>query len=445
MKAEAGARVAHVESLDQEGRGVARVDGKTIFISGALPGEWVEFTPYQRKPNYELADASRIVRVSPARVSPRCPHFGVCGGCSLQHMDLRAQVAAKQRILEDNLDRIGKVRPETMLAPIHGPDWGYRYRARLSARYVAKKAKQLLGFHERRSSFVADMQTCEILPARISALLEPLRELIDSLSIRERVPQVELAIGDAVDVLVLRVLESPGIDDAAKLRRFADLHSVQFFLQTQGPESALPFHPIAAPGLQYRIPDFDLNFPFHPTDFTQVNHEINRVLVRRAISLLDPQPGERIGDFFCGLGNFSLAIARRGARVLGIEGNARLVRRAGENAALNALSEHCRFLDRDLFKIAAEDWKKLAPFDRILIDPPRDGAMELVKALGAMPPARAVYVSCSPATLARDAGILVNVHGYRLVCAGVINMFPHTSHVESIAVFDHPDLIPAPE
>jgi 23S rRNA (uracil1939-C5)-methyltransferase len=436
MKPESFAQVASIESLDQEGRGIAHVDGKAIFITGALPGELVEFSSYQRKANYELADASRILKASPSRVVPLCGHFGVCGGCSLQHMELRAQVAAKQRILEDNLARIGKVRPQTMLSPIHGPDWRYRYRARLSARYVVKKNKQLLGFHERRSSFVADMGTCEVLPARISALLEPLRALIDSLVIRERLPQVELAIGDAVDVLVLRVLSIPGPEDAEKLREFADRHHVQFFLQTKGPDTAEPFHPRDAPMLQYRIPDFDLTFPFHPTDFTQVNPEINRVLVRRAITLLDPQPGERIGDFFCGLGNFSLAIARRGAQVLGIEANERLVQRAQQNASLNGLQTNCRFTDSDLFKFTSVDWGRIAPFDRVLLDPPRDGAMELVKSLGQMPPARLVYVSCSPATLARDAGVLVNMHGYTLTAAGVVNMFPHTSHVESIAVFD---------
>ncbi|HXF17252.1 MAG TPA: 23S rRNA (uracil(1939)-C(5))-methyltransferase RlmD [Burkholderiales bacterium] len=436
MRAEPIARFAQVESLDQEGRGIAHVEGKAIFITGALPGESVEYVPYQRKPNYELADTTRILRASPSRVIPRCPHFGVCGGCSLQHMDLRAQVAAKQRILEDNLARIGKVRAQIMLSPILGPDWRYRYRARLSARYVEKKSRQLLGFHERRSSFVADMGSCEVLPARISALLEPLRELIGSLSIRERVPQVELAIGDAVDVLVLRVLEAPRSDDAEKLRSFAEQYKIQFFLQPGGPDTARAYYPQDAAVLQYRIPDFDLTFPFHPTDFTQVNHDINRVLVRRALMLLDPQPGERIGDFFCGLGNFSLAIARRGAQVLGIDGNARLALRAKETALLNGVADQCSFIDRDLFKITEDEWKKIAPFDRLLLDPPRDGAMELVKALGQMAPGRVVYVSCNPATLARDAGVLVNVHGYQLSAAGVINMFPHTSHVESIAVFD---------
>ncbi len=423
-----------VESLDQEGRGIAHFEGKVIFIEGALIGETVQYVSYQRKPKYELAEAKHILRASVARVVPRCRYFGVCGGCSLQHLEPRAQVAAKQRVLEDNLARIGKVTPEMILAPIHGPTWQYRYRARLSARFVAKKGS-LVGFHERRSSFVVDMQSCEVLPARISKLLVPLRELIASLSIRERLPQIELAIGDALDVLVLRVIDPPDEGDLEKLSAFGSTQGVQILLQPKGPETAYPLSAHAA-RLQYRIPDFDLTFPYSATDFTQVNHEINRVLVRRAITLLDPRPGERIADLFCGLGNFSLAICRRGARVLGVEGNARLVQRAQDNACTNGLAERCDFVTRDLFKMTAQEWKDLGPFDRILIDPPRDGAMELVKAVGDMPPARIVYVSCNPATLARDAAVLVNVHGYRLSAAGIINMFPHTSHVESIAVFD---------
>ena len=425
-----------VESLDQEGRGIAHFDGKVIFIEGALTGETVEYVSFQRKPSYELAESKRIIRPSVSRMQPRCRYFGVCGGCSMQHLEPRAQVAAKQRVLEDNLARIGKVKPETILAPIHGPTWQYRYRARFSARYVAKKGT-LVGFRERRSSFVVDMQTCEVVPARISAMLFPLRELVASLSIRERLPQIELAIGDAVDVLVLRVLEPPDDADLEKLAAFATAHRVQLLLQPKGPDSVYALLPLEVKPLQYRLPDYDLVFPFDATDFTQVNHEINRVLVRRAMTLLDPQPGERIADLFCGLGNFSLAMARRGAQVLGVEGNSRLVHRAHGNAVLNGLTEQCRFLDRDLFKITAQEWKELAPFDRVLIDPPRDGAMELVKALGEMPPARIVYVSCNPATLARDAAVLVSAHGYRLTAAGVINMFPHTSHVESLAVFDH--------
>lgn len=437
MKRESIGPAVLVESLDQEGRGVAHMDGKVIFIEGALPGEVVEFASYQRKPKYEFAEARRIVRPSASRVIPRCRYFGVCGGCSMQHLEPRAQVAAKQRVLEENLARIGKVNAVTMLSPIHGPDWEYRYRARFSARYVAKKGA-LVGFRERHSSFVADMKTCEVVPARISAMLDPLRQLIASLSIRERLPQIELAIGDAVDVLVLRVLEPPDAFDEDKLRRFAVAHRVQLFLQPKGPDSMYSFFPTDAPQLQYRIPDFDLTFPFNPADFTQVNPEINRALVRRAITLLDPQPGDHIGDFFCGLGNFSLAIARSGARVTGIEGNSALLQRARENAVRNGLESSCRFVERDLFAITAEDWSSLAPFERILIDPPRDGAVELVKALGASPPARIVYVSCNPATLARDAGVLVSSHGYRLVAAGVVNMFPHTSHVESIALFEIP-------
>jgi 23S rRNA (uracil1939-C5)-methyltransferase len=435
MKRESVGPAVLVESLDQEGRGVAHVDGKVIFIEGALPGEVVEFASYRRKPKYEFAEARRIVRSSASRVVPRCRHFGVCGGCSMQHLEPRAQVAAKQRVLEENLARIGRVTAETMLSPIQGPTWEYRYRARFSARYVARKGA-LVGFRERHSSFVADMQTCEVVPARISALLVPLRQLIASLSIRERLPQVELAIGDAVDVLVLRVLEPPDASDQDKLKQFAVRHQVQLFLQPKGPDSIYPFFPLDAPPLQYRIPDFDLAFPFNPTDFTQVNHEINRALVRRVITLLDPQADDRIGDFFCGLGNFSLAIARSGAQVTGIEGNPGLLRRARENAVSNGLEARCRFDERDLFTITGEDWSGLAPFDRLLIDPPRDGAIELVKAIGAGPPARIVYVSCSPATLARDAAVLVHSHGYRLSSAGVVNMFPHTSHVESVAVFD---------
>ena len=437
MKRETIGPAVLVESLDQEGRGVAHAEGKVIFIEDALPGEVVEFASHQRKPKYEFAEARKIVRASASRVAPRCRYFGVCGGCSMQHLEPRAQVAAKQRVLEENLARIGKVTAGTMLSPIHGPTWGYRYRARFSARYVAKKGA-LVGFRERHSSFVADMRTCEVVPARISAMLGPLRQLIASLSIRERLPQIELAIGDAVDVLVLRVLEPPDASDEDKLRQFAVEHGVQLFLQPKGPDSMYPFFPLDAPPLQYRIPDFDLTFPFKPADFTQVNPATNRALVRRAITLLDPQPGDRIGDFFCGLGNFSLAIARSGAHVTGIEGNAGLVQRARENAVRNGLEANCRFMERDLFALTEQDWSSLGPFERILIDPPRDGAIELVKAIGRAPPARMVYVSCNPATLARDAEVLVHLHGYRLAAAGVVNMFPHTSHVESVALFEMP-------
>jgi 23S rRNA (uracil1939-C5)-methyltransferase len=436
MKAATELRIASVESLDYEGRGVARVEGKTIFIEGALPGERVEFETFRRKPTYERAQAIRILRASPFRVDPRCASFGVCGGCSMQHLEPRAQVAAKQRVLEDNLLRIGKVRAETLLAPIHGPTWEYRHRARFGARYVPGKNTALVGFRERKRSYIADMAACEVVPARISALLLPLRTLINGMSIRERMPQVELAIGDEVDTLTFRNLEPLTPADEAALRQFADAHGVQVFMQPGGPDTVAMLHPRGAPPLEYRLPEFDLVFPFNPTEFTQVNPAINRVLVRRAVALLDPRPGERVGDMFCGLGNFSLALARRGAQVFGIEGSTVLVERARENAERNALGERCAFEVADLFKTTPESWNALGRFDKLLIDPPRDGAMELAKALGTEGPKRVVYVSCNPATLARDAEVMVHVNGYRLMAAGVVNMFPHTSHVESMAMFE---------
>ena len=425
-----------IESLDHEGRGVGHSEGKTIFVEGALTGELVRYSSYRKKPNFEQAQATEILEPSPFRVAPRCRWFGICGGCSHQHLDEAAQVATKQRVLEDCFAHIGKVKPETMLSPIHGPTWGYRRRARLSVRHVPKKGGVLVGFHERCSSFVADMGGCEVLPTRISLLLPRLRVLLEALSIRDRLPQIELALGDAVDVLVLRVLEPPSPADETLLRTFADANQVQFWLQPKGPDTAYPFHPLDAPTLDYRLAEFDLVMPFRPTEFTQVNQDINAMLVRRAIQLLAPQPGERIADFFCGLGNFTLPIARRGARVLGIEGSQGLVARGIENAARNGLSGNSEFRVADLFQVTPEAYAELGSFDKLLIDPPRDGAIELVKSLpDAGAPQRIVYVSCSPATLARDAAVLVHQKGYRLSTAGVANMFPHTAHVESIALF----------
>ncbi len=428
-----------ITALDQEGRGIARVDGKAVFVEGALVGERVTIEVFRRKPSFEQARAVEILAPSAARTTPRCPHFGVCGGCSLQHVDAAAQVAAKQRVLEDAFWHIGRVRPQTMLAPIHGLTWGYRQRARLSVRDVAKKGGVLVGFREKKSSYVTDMTSCVVLPPRISALLPELRTLVASLSIHDRVPQIELACGESaegpVDALVLRNLAPLTPADERVVVAFADRHGVHIWLQPGGPATVRPFHPPQC-RLAYALPDFDLEFAFDPTDFTQVNAAINRVLVRRAIGLLDPGPGERIADFFCGLGNFTLPIARRGASVIGIEGSASLVRRAEANAAANGLAGNASFATANLFAATADSLAAHGRFDKALIDPPREGAIELVKALPADGLARIVYVSCNPATLARDAAVLVNEHGYALRAAGIANMFPHTAHVESIALFE---------
>src|SRR5262245_23901994 len=424
--------IARIESLDREGRGVAHVDGKTVFIDGAVTGEEVEYASYRKKPSFDLAQVLRIRKESSSRVAPRCAFFGTCGGCAMQHVEERAQVAAKQRVLEDALWHVGRVRAETMLRPLHGLAWGYRHRARMSARWVEKKGGSLVGFRERKSTYVTDMTSCEVMPAGVSALIRPLRALIDSLAMRERIPQIEVAVGDEITVLVLRVLEAVGAEDAEGLKRFAEAHGVQLWLQPAGPDSARPFWPLAAPELFYTLPEYGVRIAFGPTDFTQVNPVVNRLLVSRALALLEPRPGETITDYFCGLGNFTLPIARSGARVLGVEGSAPLLERARANARSNGID--CRFEAADLFDAAA--CAGLPSCDKAVLDPPREGAIELVKAFAAKPPSRIVYVSCDPATLARDSGVLVNAQGYRLAAAGVVNMFPHTSHVESLAVFE---------
>jgi 23S rRNA (uracil1939-C5)-methyltransferase len=429
--------VVTIESLDQDGRGIAHHEGKVIFIEGALIGERVTYSSFRKKPSFENAVATRILKTSFMRVQPKCVHFDLCGGCSMQHLDVRAQVAAKQRILEDNLQRIGKVKPEMILAPIYGEAWGYRQRARLSVRHVLKKGKTLVGFHEKRSSFIANMQSCEILPAKIAKLLPLLASLNEQLSIRDQLPQIEVAVGEHVDVLVLRIMQALTPADEELIKQFADTHHVQFWTQTKGPDTVHPFYPLDAPALTYSMPEFGVTMPYAPTEFTQVNSTMNRLMVSRALRLLDPQSHERIADFFCGLGNFTLPIARSGAQVLGIEGSAALVKRAEENAAYNGLSGNTKFQAMNLFEMDEAGLVQLGRFDKWLVDPPRDGAMELVKSISPeSAPQRIVYVSCNPATLARDADVLVHEKGYAIKAAGVMNMFPHTSHVESIAVFE---------
>ena len=436
--------VARIESLDHEGRGITHVDGKVIFVDGVLPGEIVDFSPYVRKPSYELAQISRIVRTSPQRVEPRCRYFGECGGCSMQHLDVAAQASVKQRVLEDALWHIGRIRPESVYAPLVGPGWGYRYRARLSVRHVPRKGGALVGFRERKGGYVTNMDHCDVLPPHVSAMLLPLRELVDSLSLRGRLPQIEVAVGGEgaaqKTVLVFRILEALTEADKTALRSFGDRQRVLIYVQLRGPESIAPFWPLPMPELAYALPDFGLRLAFAPNEFTQVNHAMNRSLLRRAMSLLAPKAGERIADMFCGLGNFSLPIAALGAEVVGVEGADPLVQRAYMNAVANGLQSRATFRVANLFKVTPESLAELGRFDKMLIDPPREGAFDLVKALphalDDTAPQRIVYVSCSPATLARDLAVLVNDKGYRLRGAGIANMFPQTSHVESIALIE---------
>ena len=430
---------ARVESLDYEGRGVAHVDGKAIFIEGALPRELVEYQPSRKKKNFETAKLLKILQASSDRTEPGCSFYEICGGCALQHADPRLQVAAKQRVLEDNLARIGKVTPERILPPIYAAQWQYRHRARLSVNYVAKKGGVLVGFREKKSSYVADMHWCEVLAGGVGRMIDPLREVLSTLDIRDRIPQIEVAVGEGVTALVLRLLEPLTANDEVKLKAFADVYKIQWWVQVKGPDTAVPWYPLDAPLLTYTLPEFELTINFRPTEFTQVNHAVNRLMVSRAMHLLAPQPGEEIADLFCGLGNFSLPIARLGATAIGVEGSESLVQRATDNATRNGLSHASRFFAADLYADQESAMKKIPPVTKMLIDPPRDGALEVCKLLGPdLRPelTRIVYVACSPGTLARDAGLLVHTQGFTLKAAGVVNMFPHTGHVESIALFE---------
>jgi len=430
---------ALIESLDHEGRGVAHADGKVLFIEGALPGEEVEYAVLKSRPNYAQAEAVRILKASAQRVTPPCPHFGVCGGCAMQHLDPLAQTAAKQRVLENAFWHVGRVKPETVLPPIHGMPWAYRQRARLGVRRVPSKGGVLIGFHERRSSYIADLQSCKVMPPHLSAMLPALHALVERLSIPDRLPQIEIAVGDGATVLVFRNLLRFTEADHRQLAAFADEHGVQVWEQPGGPETAALLYPTGAPGLSYSLPEFGVALDFRPTDFTQVNVQTNRLLIRRALQLLAPQAGERIADLFCGLGNFSLPIARSGAYVIGVEGSDALVERAGANACRNGLEDRSEFHAANLFEATEDSLAALGKLDKMLIDPPREGAVAVVKALGEQQlPRRIVYVSCNPATLARDAAILVREKGYVLRSAGIANMFPQTAHVESVALFELP-------
>ena len=448
-----------IESLDLDAQGIAhKADGKVVFVEGALPFELVNVNVHRKKNNWELGTLSHIHKESSQRVKPQCIYFGLhsnaCGGCKMQHLNPSAQVAIKQRVIEDNLWHLGKVKPEFILRPIHGLDWYYRYRARLSVRYVRKKAKVLIGFHERKSSYVADMSSCEVLPVKVSQLLLPLRALIENLEAREDCPQLELACTKTTIAFVLRHMHPLSPHDLELLRRFATAYGVQWWLQSKGPESVKLMDSEGVDSesqmLSYELPDFDLVMKFRPTDFTQVNPFINEVMVSKAVSLLDISKTDRIIDWFCGLGNFTLPIATLAKEVIGIEGSQSMVDLAQFNFKLNSISPDrlcsVNFYAQNLFDVTDEKLYELGFFDKWLIDPPREGAHALINSLVSLiqkkeltnwsAPKRIVYISCNPATLARDAGLLVHQAGYVCKSAGMLNMFPHTAHVESMAVFE---------
>lgn len=427
-----------VTAMTHDGRGIASVDGKRVFIHGALPGETVSFQVTRRTRDYDEAEVVEVLTPAPERVEPRCAAYARCGGCSLQHMDPAAQILAKQQVLLDNLRHIGQVSPERVLPPLTGPVWGYRRKARLGVRRVRAKNRVLVGFRERRSAFIAEAMRCEVLDATVGGRLEALAALIDGLSIADRLPQIEVAVTDTLTVLVLRVLATPSAADLEALRAFGLAHEIQFWLQPKGPDSAAPIPGAFAPDqiLAYGLSDDGLAMHFRPHDFTQVNEAMNRRMVAQAMALLDPAPDERLLDLFCGLGNFTLPMARRAREVVGVEGDADLVAQARGNADRHGLIQ-ARFVMANLYDPAALDpppWGAGA-FDGVLLDPPRSGAREVLPAVAATGARRVVYVSCHPATLARDAGDLVRLHGFRLAAAGVMDMFPHTGHVESVALF----------
>lgn len=428
---------AAVSGIDQEGRGVARIGGKTVFIEGALPQETVVCRIVRSRRQFDEAVAERIVRPSPYRTEPPCPHYRRCGGCALQHARFDVQVAYKQRILEDQLQRIGKVRPDYYLPPVYGTAWGYRRRARLSVAHDGA-GRLLLGFQERGSHRIADLGTCPVLAAPLSAKLGDIRRLLaETVQAGARVQAVELHAGEHGQTLTLHTRRLP---EAA--RRL--LEQAQAAWQPEGWQFWLadkqPPRPLTAAGsvLAYSLPEYGVRLPYRPSDFTQINADMNAVMVRRALSLLEPQAGERIADLFCGLGNFSLPLAACGAEVLGIEGSLELTRRARANAGHNGFAARLRFEQADLFEAVPDTVAAWGRLDKILLDPPRSGAYAVVQALHApYLPRRIVYVSCNPATFARDAAVLVQ-KGYRFRCAGIINLFPQTAHVETVACFDWP-------
>ncbi len=421
-----------VDSLSHDGRGVAHVGGKAVFVAGALPGETVRVGQRVRHRRFDEAELIEVVDPSPQRVVPRCAAFGVCGGCALQHLDPVAQVAAKQSHLLEELRRTGRVEPDEVLAPLAADVWGYRRRARLGARYVARKERSLVGFRERLAPYIADLQRCEILAPPLDGLIAPLSQLLSGLSIRTRLPQIEVAVADDATALVFRVLDPPGPDDLSAFARFGAEHGIQVHLQPGGVDSIAPLSP--AEPLRYRLEEFAVELEFGPADFVQINAPLNRAMVSRAVQLLDAG-GARVLDLFCGLGNFTLPLARGAAEVVGVEGEGVLVERARANARRNGIA-NVQFHVANLAAPVGDVPWAAGRYDAVLLDPPRAGAREILPITARCGARRVVYISCHTGSLARDAGLLVHEHGFKMRAAGVMDMFPHTAHVESIAVFE---------
>ena len=426
---------ATIDSATHDGRGIAAVSGKKVFVAGALPGEIVEFIRRKSRRNFDEAELLQVIEPSSDRIDAKCEAFGRCGGCSLQHVSEDYQRSIKEQTLKDNLQRIGKVEPDSWLEPMTGPVWAYRRRARLAVKDVAAKGRVLVGFRERHAPYITDMHRCEVLSEPVGGLIDELSELVACLSIRARLPQIEIAAAENSIAMVFRVLDDPTEEDQRHLIEFGRAHGFRIYLQPGGLDSLQLIEPASVDeSLYYTLPEFDIKIDFEPIDFVQVNSDINQRMVKFAIEQLRVGPDDRVLDLFCGIGNFSLPMARRAGTVLGVEGEKSLVARAAENARKNAL-ENVEFRVADLSKIdGSEAWVK-AGWDRVLLDPARSGAAEVIEQMRLLNPERIVYVSCHPGTLARDAGTLVHEQGYHLETAGIIDMFPHTAHVESIAVF----------
>ena len=425
-----------IESMTLEGKGVAHLDGKVIFVEGALPTETVKACYTLQKKSFDEATTIEVLAPSAERVTPKCAHYSVCGGCTWQHLAPEAQIRYKQQAMLDQLKHVGKVEPETILEPLRGDLWGYRRKARLGVRYVTKKGKVLVGFREREGSFLADLSRCEVLHPSVGEHLTDLQDLISGLSQKERIPQIEVAVGDNATALIVRHLEPLTPQDIEQLRAYGERMNQRIYLQPKGPDTVHCIWPVN-PKLYYEHPHFDTHVEFGPQDFFQVNQSINRLMVQKVLTFLEPKVDETVLDLFCGLGNFTLPLARQALQVTGVEGDAVMVKRAKHAAQFNEIHNTdyhaCNLMDDAALK--QQPWLK-RHYDKILLDPPRAGAIEIMPYIGQLKAKRIVYVSCNPATLARDAHELVHTHGYRLSHVGVMDMFPHTSHVESIAVFD---------